>query len=696
MSFSNEESRPLGQFVEQAYLDYSLYVILDRALPFIGDGLKPVQRRIIYAMGELGLAGGAKHKKSARTVGDVIGKYHPHGDSACYEAMVHLAQPFSQRYPLIDGQGNWGSIDDPKSFAAMRYTESRLSPYAKALLQDLETADFKRNFDGSLEEPEFLPCRLPNVLLNGATGIAVGMATSILPHNLGEIISGCQSLLLNPELDEEELLALIPGPDFPTGGVLVSAPEEIRQLYRSGRGQLRLRADYRIEENQIIITALPYQLSGSRIQEQIAKLQQQKKLPLLLEMRDESDHENPVRLVLTAKNRAAVAPLLEHLFASTELEKRFASQMNLIGLDRRPQVKGLKALLLEWLEFRRRNLRRSCELALGQLQARLEVLEALRQVYRHLAAVIDIIRDADQPGPLLQQRFNFNERQLEAVLNMRLRQLAKLEEGQLLRERQEKQQEIQRLQGLLADGNLLNREISRQLAADSVHYGDPRRTVIRPTAPAQKVEIISAEPITVIISQRGWLRAAKGHQVDGAGLSYRDGDGFLLQQEAQSNQTLALLFDDGRLYNLPLNNLPGARGYGEPLSAFLTLEGGALAAAALIDGARHYLVASDRAVAFICQGEDLLVKKRNGKAFFNPDGARASQLLPLEVNWQNQEVLCQLSNGRSGAVPLAAIPQMSKGRGKSLLRLPRKNYEEGLRLERLELRPLSSEFSLQD
>ena len=689
-----EESRPLASFVEQAYLDYSLYVILDRALPFVGDGLKPVQRRIIYAMAELGLAAPAKPKKSARTVGDVIGKYHPHGDSACYEAMVHMAQPFSQRYPLIDGQGNWGSSDDPKSFAAMRYTESRLSPYAKALLQDLATAEFRPNFDSSLTEPTFLPARLPNVLLNGATGIAVGMATLILPHNLTEIVAACQALLANPELDDEALHQLVPGPDFPGGGVIVSTPEELASLYRTGRGTVRQRAAYEIDGKRIIITALPYQLAGARLQEQIAKLVQQKKLPLLEEMRDESDHENPVRLVLTAKSSREAPRLLEQLWASTDLEKRFSSQMNVIGLDGRPAVKSLKTLLTEWLSFRRQNLRIRCQQALQQLQERLAVLAALRTVFQHLDETIEIIRNGDDPAAELTKRFAFSAEQLAAVLNLRLRALARLEEAQLRREQQQSEAEAARLQRLLDDEKRLDREIGRELAVDSVLYQDGRRCRLEPTAAAGVPSLPpSDEPLTVVFSRQGWVRAGKGHQLQGEALPYKTGDGFLCQLATSSAATAVLFGSDGRVHNLGLQDLPSARGYGEPLAASLSLDPTAsLLTAVVLEPRREYLVLSDRATAFRCRGEDLRSGKRQGKALLTlaPE-ARALALLPLPTDADAWALQLTLSNGSSRTLPLATVPLLSKGKGKSLLRLP-----PPLRLVAASLQPARPELSLLD
>lgn len=656
--------RDVSQFVESAYLDYALYVMLDRALPQLCDGLKPVQRRIIYAMSELGLNAASKPKKSARTIGDVIGKYHPHGDGACYEAMVHMAQDFSYRYPLVDGQGNWGSSDDPKSFAAMRYTESRLSAYAHTLLQELETVPFKANFDASLQEPEYLPARLPNILLNGATGIAVGMATNILPHHAGEVIAACQALLNNPDLNEEALFHLLPAPDFPSGGIIVSQANDLKQLYRTGRGHVRVRASYHLEDGNIVIDSLPYQVSGAKIQEQIAKQMQAKKLPQLDDLRDESDHENPVRLVLILKGKHNADRLMEHLFATTELEKRFHSQMNMIGLDGKPQVKNLRQILLEWLQFRLATVRRRVQYALQQQLQRLEIVQALLQVYRHLPEIIRIIREEDEPEALLQSQFQLNERQSEAILAMRLRQLARLQQAQLLNENKQLSNSIAEGEALLADEEALKQLVAQELTEDATRHHDTRRSQIAPRAAAQAQSWEAQEALTVVISQMAWVRAAKGHQTDGRQLSYKAGDGFFCQFHAQSQQQAALIFNDGRLYNLSLNQLPSARGYGEPLSSHLQLASGAQLCCATAIETGTYLLLSKQGLGFRVQHEDLIAKNKNGKLFLSQGEALLLQKITPEIH----HLLLWDAEGRLGILPCLDIPILRKGKGVQLMK----------------------------
>ncbi|MDE2088677.1 MAG: DNA topoisomerase IV subunit A, partial [Gammaproteobacteria bacterium] len=575
------ERLPLKVFTEKAYLDYSMYVILDRALPHIGDGLKPVQRRIVYAMSELSLSAVSKHKKSARTVGDVLGKYHPHGDLACYEAMVLMAQPFSYRYPLIDGQGNWGSPDDPKSFAAMRYTEARLARFAEVLLSELGqgTVDWTPNFDGTLEEPSLLPARLPHVLLNGTTGIAVGMATDIPPHNLREVTAATVHLLEHPHATVEELCEHVQGPDFPTEAEIITPRAEIRRIYETGSGSLRVRARYEHEDGGIVITALPYQVSGARVLEQIAAQMQAKKLPMVEDLRDESDHENPTRLVIVPRsNRVDVDALMAHLFATTNLESSYRVNLNMIGLNGRPQVKNLKQVLSEWLEFRTATVRRRLQHRLDQVTTRLHVLDGLLIAYLNLDEVIAIIRREDHPKPVLMARFGLSDAQAEAILELKLRHLAKLEEMKIRTEQKALAEERDGLQKTLGSKQRLKTLIRKELQEDAERYGDARRSPIVERRPAQALDetaLIPSEPVTVVLSSMGWVRAAKGHDIDPAALSYRAGDGFRAVARGRSNQLTVFLDSSGRAYALPAHSLPSARGQGEPLTGRLNPSGGA-------------------------------------------------------------------------------------------------------------------------
>ena len=570
MTAENIENQPLRQFTEKAYLDYSMYVILDRALPQIGDGLKPVQRRIIYAMSELGLRNTAKYKKSARTVGDVLGKYHPHGDSACYEAMVLMAQDFSYRYPLVDGQGNWGSPDDPKSFAAMRYTESRLTPYAQLLLDELEqgTVDWTPNFDGTLEEPRLLPARLPNILLNGTTGIAVGMATDIPPHNLKEVANACIHLLDNPDATLADLCGFVKGPDFPTEAEIITAEQDIREIYRTGNGSLRMRAVYTRENGDIVITALPHQASGSKVLEQIAEQMQAKKLPMIEDLRDESNHENPTRLVIVPRsNRVDVEALMAHLFATTDLERSYRVNLNMIGLDGKPQVKNLRTILSEWLEFRANTVRRRLQYRLDKVLGRLHILAGLLIAYLNIDEVIKIIRYEDKPKSVLMARFNLSDMQAEAILELKLRHLAKLEEMQIRTEQDELAKERDHLEALLKSKTKLHALIRKELTADAEKFGDARRSPIVKRAEAKALSeesLLTSEPVTVVLSQKGWIRSGKGHEIDGATLSYRAGDEFQAETRGRSSQPVILLDSSGRSYSLPTHSLPSARGQGEP------------------------------------------------------------------------------------------------------------------------------------
>ncbi|MCB1762076.1 MAG: DNA topoisomerase IV subunit A [Gammaproteobacteria bacterium] len=671
------EQMPLRQFTEKAYLDYSMYVILDRALPHIGDGLKPVQRRIIYAMSELGLSAAAKHKKSARTVGDVLGKFHPHGDSACYEAMVLMAQSFSYRYPLIDGQGNWGSPDDPKSFAAMRYTEARLTSYAQLLLAELGqgTVDWTPNFDGSLDEPVVLPARLPNLLLNGTTGIAVGMATDIPPHNLREVARACIQLLENPASSLEELCEHLPGPDYPTEAEIITPLDELRRNYLTGTGSVRMRARYEREQGDIVITALPHQVSGAKVLEQIAAQMQAKKLPMVEDLRDESDHENPTRLVIVPRsNRIDVARLMSHLFASTDLERSYRVNMNVIGLNGRPQVKNLRDLLQEWLHFRQETVRRRLEYRLGKVRDRLHLLEGLLIAFLNLDEVIRIIRSEEQPKPVLMARFNLTELQADYVLDTKLRQLARLEEMKIRAEQAELADELARLEKLLASKQRMRTLIRREIEADTEKYGDARRSplVERPVAEVlSENEVTPSEAVTVLLSEKGWVRAAKGHEIDPASLSYKAGDSYLGSARLRSNQLVVFLDSFGRSYALPAHTLPSARSQGEPLTGRLSPPAGATFTALLGgDELSWYLLASDAGYGFIVQLKDMLSKNRAGKALLTlPAGARVMQ--PSRITDPASDRLVAISNeGRMLVFPVSELPALSKGKGNKIISIP--------------------------
>lgn len=671
------EQQPLKVFTEKAYLDYSMSVILDRALPYIGDGLKPVQRRIVYAMSELGLKNTAKFKKSARTVGDVLGKYHPHGDSACYEAMVLMAQPFSYRYPLVDGQGNWGSMDDPKSFAAMRYTESRLSLYTETLLRELEqgTVDWVPNFDGTLEEPKLLPARLPNVLLNGGSGIAVGMATDIPSHNLREVAAACVCLLDNPKATLEEITQHIKGPDFATEAEIITPSADILAMYRTGNGSVKMRAVYTYEDGEIIITALPYQVSGAKVQEQIAEQMQAKKLPLVADLRDESDHENPTRIVIVPRsNRIDVDALMAHLFATTDLERSYRVNLNMIGLDGKPQVKGLLQILQEWLVFRTQTVKRRLQFRLDKVLARLHILQGLMIAYLNIDEVIAIIRQEDDPKPVLMQKFKLSSEQAEAILEIKLRHLAKLEEMKIRGEQDELSKERDELEKTLGSEKKLKTLIRKELNEDAEKYGDERRSpiVVREEAKAlREEEIIPTEPLTVILSQQGWVRAAKGHEIDASALNYKAGDSLKMIALGKSNQLAAFLDSTGRSYSLPAHKLPSARGQGEPLTSRLDPEPGATFEAVLIgDPEQKYLVASDAGYGFIAKLEDFYTKNRGGKSLLNvPKGSKA--LAPKIITNLEEQYLAAVTNeGRLLLFPIACLPVLPRGKGNKIINVP--------------------------
>jgi topoisomerase-4 subunit A len=681
-SLEGIEQMPLKQFTEKAYLDYSMYVILDRALPHIGDGLKPVQRRIVYAMSELGLSATAKFKKSARTVGDVLGKFHPHGDSACYEAMVLMAQSFSYRYPLVDGQGNWGSADDPKSFAAMRYTEARLTPYAQVLLSELGqgTVDWAPNFDGTLQEPLTLPARLPNVLLNGSTGIAVGMATDIPPHNLREVASACIRLLEAPKSTLEELCEHIPGPDFPTEAEIVTPRSELLKIYESGNGSVRMRARYERDQGDIVITALPHQVSGAKILEQIAQQMQAKKLPMVEDLRDESDHENPTRLVIVPRsNRVDVERMMSHLFATTDLERTYRVNMNVIGLDGRPRVKNLRTLLKEWLEFRFNTVKRRLEHRLAKVTDRLHLLDGLLVAFLNLDEVIRIIRTEDEPKRVLMSRFNLSEAQADYILDTKLRQLARLEEMKIRAEQGELAQEREWLETTLGSRQRMTTLIRKELVADAEKYGDARRSPIIERSAAEaldETELTPSEPVTVILSEKGWARAAKGHEIDPAGLNYKAGDRFLDAAHLRSNQAAVFLDSTGRSYSVQAHTLPSARSQGEPLTGRLSPPKGALFHAVL-GGApeQWYLMASDAGYGFLVQFKELHAKNKAGKALLTlPKGSQV--LRPARIQDPETDRVVAITNeGRMLVFAVSDLPALSRGKGNKIIGIPSKRVQ---------------------
>jgi topoisomerase-4 subunit A len=671
------ERLSLRDYTEKAYLDYSMYVILDRALPNIGDGMKPVQRRIVYAMSELSLSANAKYKKSARTVGDVLGKFHPHGDSACYEAMVLMAQPFSYRYPLVDGQGNWGSPDDPKSFAAMRYTEAKLSKFAEVLLSELGqgTVDWTPNFDGTMQEPVVLPARLPHVLLNGGSGIAVGMATDIPPHNVAEVVDATCYLLRNPDATTADLMAFVPAPDFPTAAEIITPRADLRKLYEAGRGSVKLRARYVREDASIVITALPYQVSGAKVLEQIAAQMQAKKLPMVADLRDESTHEEPTRLVIEPRSsRVDVESLMAHLFATTDLEKSARVNMNVIGLDGRPRVMPLPELLGEWLRFRRATVRRRLEHRLGKVEDRLHILQGLLTAYLNIDEVIRIIREEDAPKPALIAAFGLSDRQAEAILELRLRHLAKLEEVKIRGEQDELEKERQQLQSLLGSEAKLTTLIEKEIRAAGKEHGDERRAplVEREESKAlSEVELLGADPITVVLSEKGWVRAAKGHDIDPEGLSYKAGDRFHLATRGKTNQPLVLLDDTGRAYTLSAHNLPSARGQGEPVTGRVNVAAGAkMAGVMLAPPESRFVLGSDGGYGFVAKLGELTGKNKAGKAVLSvPKGC--SVMAPVAVpDGEDMWVAAVSNEGRLLLFALDQLPEMAKGKGNKMLDIP--------------------------
>ncbi len=681
------ERMPLQQFSRQAYLDYAMYVIMDRALPHIGDGLKPVQRRIVYAMSELGLKASSKHKKSARTVGDVLGKFHPHGDTACYEAMVLMAQPFSYRYPLVDGQGNWGAPDDPKSFAAMRYTEARLSAYAEVLLSEISmgTVQWVPNFDGTLKEPRVLPARLPNILLNGTTGIAVGMATDIPPHNIREVVDACIHLIDNPDAGVDDLCNHIHGPDYPSGAEIITPKSEIMNLYRTGKGLIRMRATFELENGDIVVHALPHQTSPAKVLEQIAAQMNKKKLPMVADLRDESDHDDPIRLVIVPRsNRVDKDALMAHLFATTEMEKTLRVNMNIIGLDRKPGVKGLVELITEWITFRTQTVKNRLAFRLETVKERLHILDGLLVAYLNIDEVIHIIRSEDEPKPVLMARFTISDAQAEAILQLRLRNLAKLEEMKIRSEQKSLDDERQSLETILESPARLKALIKKELRADAKTHGDDRRTAIVQREEAQAIsedQLAPIEPVTVILSANGWVRAAKGHEIDPGEAVYRPGDRYLNAARGRSNQPVVFLDSTGRTYSLSAHTLPSARGYGEPLTGRFVLPPGATFTDVIMAPADHLLLmASDAGYGFITRFDDLVTRNTKGKALLSlPKGALPLRPIPLE-DISAHLLAAVTSEGRMLVFPLNKLPAIAKGKGNKIIQIPPKRARERMEL----------------
>ncbi|HXR19880.1 MAG TPA: DNA topoisomerase IV subunit A [Steroidobacteraceae bacterium] len=689
LDFDGIERRPLGAFTEKAYLDYSMYVILDRALPALGDGLKPVQRRIVYAMSELGLSAASKHKKSARTVGDVIGKFHPHGDSACYEAMVHMAQDFSFRYPIVDGQGNWGSADDPKAFAAMRYTEARLTRYADVLLGELEhgTVDWAPNFDGTMDEPLMLPARLPNLLLNGASGIAVGMATDIPPHNLRELAAACIHLLEDPEASTRALLKHVKGPDLPTGGEIISPRADLIAFYDNGVGSFKARATWEVEQDSghIIVTQLPFQVSGSRVLEQIAQQIRDKKLPMVDDVRDESDHENPTRIVIEPRsNRVDVVQLMAHLFATTDLERNYRVNLNVIGIDGRPRVMGLKALLAEWLEFRQKTVRRRLQHRLDKVSHRLHILDGLLIAYLNLDELIRIIRREEEPKPVLIKRFKLSDDQAEAILETKLRHLAKLEEMKIREEQQALADERGKLEAILGSKSKLRALVRAEIEADAAEFGDERRTKIVERAAAQAIEeteLLANEPLTVVLSTGGWVRSAKGHDIDPRSLSYKSGDAYQAAARGRSTQLAVFIDSTGRAYSLPAHTLPSARGQGEPLSGRLDPPDGARFAGVLIGEPEElWLLVSDAGYGFTVRLKELHSRNRGGKALLKlTTGAQVLPPVPIAISAGQEPADARValvnSEGRLLLFAVSEVPELPRGKGNKLFAIATKKAQ---------------------
>ncbi len=683
------EQLALRKFTEDAYLNYSMYVIMDRALPHISDGLKPVQRRIVYAMSELGLSAAAKYKKSARTVGDVLGKFHPHGDSACYEAMVLMAQPFSYRYPLVDGQGNWGAPDDPKSFAAMRYTEARLSKFSEVLLTELGqgTVEWGPNFDGTLKEPVNLPARLPHILLNGVTGIAVGMATDIPPHNVREVVSAAKYLLDHPNAGIEKLMSFVPAPDFPTEAEIITPTADIRKIYETGRGSIKMRAVYELEQGEIVINALPHQASSGKVLEQIAAQMQTKKLPMVADLRDESDHENPVRLVIVPRsNRVDIDVLMTHLFATTDLEKSYRVNLNMLGLNGRPQVKSLSSILTEWLTFRLDTVTRRLNFRLDKVLARLHILEGLLVAFLNIDEVIHIIRTEDKPKQALIDRFELSEKQAEAILELKLRQLAKLEEIKIRSEQDELEAEREWLESVLGSETELKKLVKKELTEDAQKYGDDRRSPIVERKEAKALsekDLVPSEAVTLVVSDKGWARCAKGHDVDVNGLNYKAGDSYLSSAKGRSNQPSVFIDSSGRAFSTETHTLPSARSQGEPLSGRFTIAAGERIEHALLANPEDtFLISSDAGYGFVTQYSDLISKNKNGKAVLTLP-VNAKVLTPVSIKQVESKLVVVISNeGRMLLFPLAELPILGKGKGNKMISISSeraRNREEFVR-----------------
>ncbi|MDP9193761.1 MAG: DNA topoisomerase IV subunit A [Acidobacteriota bacterium] len=677
-TFPDIENQPVGDFARKAYLEYSMYVILDRALPHIADGLKPVQRRIVYAMSELGLGPTSKPKKSARTVGDVIGKFHPHGDSACYEAMVLMAQPFSMRYPLVEGQGNWGSPDDPKSFAAMRYTEAKMTKFSQSLLSELEqgTVEWQQNFDGTMKEPKLLPSRLPHVLLNGASGIAVGMATDIPSHNCREVVNACVELLDNPEATLAQLTKHIKGPDFPTAAEIVTPAAEIREMYKTGNGGVRQRAKWEIEDGEIVITALPFQVSGNKIQQQIAAQMTAKKLPMVEDVRDESDQESPTRIVIVPRsNRVDLDELMTHLFATTDLERSYRINMNMIGLDGRPRLYNLRDLLAEWLEFRIDTVRRRLQHRYDAVNARLHLLDGLLVAYLNVDEVIRIIRSEDEPKPVLMKRFSLTDPQTEYILELKLRFLNKLQEMEIRGEQKKLSGERAELEKVLSSKQKLRKQVRDELLEDMEEFGDKRRSPIVEREAAKALDataLIPSEPVTVVLSERGWVRSGKGHDLDPSALQYRSGDAFLHAAKGRSNQLAVFLDSAGRSYSLPAHELPSAKGHGEPVTSSLTLPPGASMVGVMMgDPDDLWLVATDDGYGFIVRLEDMMTRLKAGKAVVNV-GKGATALRPQRVtSYETDRVAAASTEGKLLVFDAAELPALPRGKGVQTIKLHR-------------------------
>ena len=677
MSLDGVEQQSMQSFTEDAYLNYSMYVIMDRALPHIGDGLKPVQRRIIYAMSELGLHASAKYKKSARTVGDVLGKFHPHGDSACYEAMVLMAQPFSYRYPLVDGQGNWGAPDDPKSFAAMRYTEAKLSKFSEVLLGELAqgTSDWQPNFDGTMKEPMVLPARLPHILLNGITGIAVGMATDIPPHNVREVATAAITLLDKPKADLSEILEHVAGPDYPTNAEIITPKSDIEKMYATGKGSIKMRAVFELEDGDIVISALPHQVSGGKILEQIAAQMQSKKLPMVSDLRDESDHECPTRLVIVPRsNRVDVEGLMNHLFATTDLEKNYRVNLNILGLDNRPRVMGLRDILVEWIEYRLETVRRRLQHRLDKILARLHILDGLLVAFLNIDEVIEIIRNYDNPKSELMSRFSISQTQAEAILEIKLRQLAKLEEVKIRAEQDELATERDGIELTLSSERRMKTLVKKEIISDAQTYGDERRTPIIERSEAKALsekDLVPSESVTIVVSEKGWARCAKGHDIEPQNLSYKAGDGYLCAAKGRSNQPVVFIDTSGRAYSTDAHTLPTARSQGEPLTGRFTITAGESVAHTLMGGDEQlFLMATDGGYGFIGSFGDMVSSNKKGKALLSrPKGSEV--MLPVKVHdYENQLCLSISNEGRMLIFPLNSLPKLSKGKGNKIINIP--------------------------